>query len=124
MPAALSASAYRARLAAQMPEETLQEAVLDLAHRLGWLTYHTHDSRRSTAGFPDLVLVHERRGRLVVAELKRETGRYGAGQEAWLVAFASVGVETHVWRPSDLLAGRIADQLTRPPPAPTDTGRT
>ena len=32
-------------------------AVVELAKRFGWLLYHTHNSRRSASGFPDLVMV-------------------------------------------------------------------
>ena len=44
------------------------------------LVYHTHDSRRSVPGFPDLVLCKpaseagEEPGRVIFAELKKETG--------------------------------------------------
>ena len=78
--------------------------------------YHTRYSLRSTAGFPDLVLV--RPPRVVVAELKRQGGkltegrlrhdprgypRWIDGQEEWLRALAQCpGVETYVWYPADL----------------------
>ncbi len=38
-------------------EKPFQAQVVELARLSGWLTYHTHDSRRSQSGFPDLVLV-------------------------------------------------------------------
>lgn len=41
-------------------EKVFQAQVLDLAHLSGWLCYHTHNSRRSAPGFPDLVLVAAR----------------------------------------------------------------
>ena len=43
-----------------MNEAELQRNVLSLAAMTGWLAYHTYDSRRSQAGFPDLVLVRRR----------------------------------------------------------------
>jgi hypothetical protein len=61
----------------------------------GWLTYHTHDSRRSAAGFPDLVFLRD--GVMIVAECKWK--RYVRGpkkgqpnglraeQVVWLDAF-------------------------------------
>ena len=53
------------------------------------------------AGFPDLVLV--RGDRLIFAELKRETGKLGPGQQEWLEAVEVIrGVEAYLWRPSDL----------------------
>ena len=43
-----------------MTEKEFQRLVVDYATLHGWMHYHTHDSRRSTPGFPDLVLVRER----------------------------------------------------------------
>lgn len=95
----------RATLDNAADEAGFQAAVLDYAHLRGWRTYHTHDSRRSAAGFPDLMCV--RGGRLVVAELKTEHGKLTTEQEAWLaelddVERASFGiVRVFCWRPSD-----------------------
>lgn len=80
-------------------EKAFQANVERLARYLGWRAYHTHDSRRSSAGFPDLVLLRDTR--VLVAELKSETGRVRAEQREWLEAFELAGVEAHLWRPSD-----------------------
>ena len=37
-------------------EKQFQQSVVEVARTLKWRVYHTHDSRRSAAGFPDLVL--------------------------------------------------------------------
>lgn len=121
-----------------MSEDDLLAAVLGtskhpgIARVRGWLGHHETDSRKTAAGWPDLVLI--RGERLVVAELKREDPRLGAvtaPQREWLHAFevlaeallvaqyASGGyaddadpfLEVHLWRPSDLIAGRIATVL-------------
>ena len=63
-------------------EANFQATVIELAELHGWRVYHTHDSRRSQPGFPDLTLV--RRYRLIFAELKREGGKLTAEQTAWL----------------------------------------
>jgi VRR-NUC domain len=81
-----------------MTEAELQDAVVDLAKLRGWLLYHTHDSRRSAGGFPDLVLV---RGRVIFAELKSERGRVEALQRLWLHRLEAAGAECYLWRPSD-----------------------
>lgn len=84
-------------------EAEFQDSVLELAHKLGWeLTYHTYDSRRSTEGFPDLVLCRPRDERLVIAELKRIDGRVTPAQRAWLDALGAARYkDVRVWRPTD-----------------------
>lgn len=83
------------------PESAWQAQVVQLAVLRGWRCFHDHDSRRNTAGLPDLILC--RRGRLIFAELKTNTGRTSAEQDAWLGALALVaGVEVFLWRPADL----------------------
>lgn len=99
---------------AAISEDAFQAQVVELAELYRWLPYHTHDSRRSNPGFPDLVLV--RAPELIFAELKTEKGRVRPDQQAWLaqlglVAAAAVGiVEVHLWRPSDWahIQGRLA----------------
>ncbi len=83
----------------RLTEKQFLEQVKSYAKLCGWLVYHTHDSRRSSAGFPDLVLL---RGlRLVVAELKSEDGVVRPDQRTWIAAFMGANVSTFVWRPSD-----------------------
>lgn len=121
-PAALAA-------ARAMTEDDLLAAVLGtpkrpgLARVYGWLGHHETDSRKTAPGWLDLTLL--RAGRLVVAELKTETGRTTPAQEEWLAAWREAEdlarartpelelrpVTVYVWRPSDLIAGRIADVL-------------
>jgi len=81
-----------------MTEREWQSEVVAAARHLGWTVYHTHDSRRSEPGWPDLALV---RDRLVMAELKTDTGKPSAAQERWLALLIAAGVETHLWRPKD-----------------------
>lgn len=81
-------------------EKAFQEQVLDLARLSGWRCYHTHDSRRSAPGFPDLVLC--RPPVIVFAELKTEVGKTRPEQREWLAALGGCGgVEARLWRPSD-----------------------
>jgi hypothetical protein len=81
-----------------MSEQEWQRTVTELATTLGWHWYHVHDSRRSPAGFPDLVLT---RDRVVFAELKTMRGRLSTHQIAWQHLFHTAGAEAYVWRPSD-----------------------
>ena len=79
-------------------EKAFQAEVIKEARRLGWRHYHTYDSRKSAAGFPDLVLV---RDRVVWVELKSATGRLTAAQEEWRDWLLAAGQEWHLWRPAD-----------------------
>ena len=82
-------------------EKQLQSDIIRIAKRCGWKVYHTHDSRRSEFGFPDLTMV--RRGRLIFAELKRELGKPTPEQSEWLEALSLVpGIEVFIWRPQDM----------------------
>jgi hypothetical protein len=107
--------------AAKLPklsEREFQRQVIELATRCGWAVYHTHDSRRSQRGFPDLVLARPRQGdrpgALLFVELKTETGRLSLDQIFWLATLNAAGVTAKVWRPADwdqierVLAGRAA----------------
>ena len=76
--------------------------VLQYATLRGWLVYHTHDSRRSAAGFPDLCMV--RTGRLVFAELKRDRKAKATDEQAkWMAELKAVwgAVGVYLWTPDD-----------------------
>lgn len=117
-------------------EAAFQQQVLNLAGFYDWRCYHTHDSRRSQPGFPDLVLV--RGPELIFAELKTEKGRVRPEQAEWIAALSEVGaavdavaqaaaldgyqpgdqtprVDVYLWRPSDFddLHARLARGRTR-----------
>lgn len=81
-----------------MLEREWQTRVVELARMMGWAHYHTHDSRRSIKGFPDLVLV---RDRVVYAELKAQKGRLSPEQKDWVQKLSGAGAEVYIWRPSD-----------------------
>jgi hypothetical protein len=95
-----------------MTERQLQDAVMELARTLGFLVWHCYDSRNSEPGFPDLVLVHERSGALLFAELKSTAGRVTPEQDRWLRALALRGT-AFVWRPTELRDGSISRALIR-----------
>jgi hypothetical protein len=80
-------------------EKAWQAQVVELARMLGWLVYHTFNSRRSQAGFPDLTLVRER---VVFVELKAERGKPTAEQAHWLEALEAADAEVYLWKPSSL----------------------
>jgi hypothetical protein len=74
---------------APVSEKAFQAAVMMLAKREGWRAYHTHDSRKSAAGFPDTVAVHPVRG-LWFGELKVEPNKPTAEQMNWIEVLQSV----------------------------------
>lgn len=83
-----------------IPEKEWAQTVVQYARLNRWLVYFTWRSTHSPSGFPDLVLV--RPPRLIVAELKKETGKPTAAQTAWLAALDAVpSIQTAIWRPSD-----------------------
>jgi hypothetical protein len=89
MPAALTTAEYEALVARETPEAAFQAQVIEAAASLGWgLIYHTHDSRRSQKGFPDLVMV--RGTRLLFVELKRVGEKPRVEQVAWLEGLEQV----------------------------------
>lgn len=79
------------------PEKQFMAQVIKAARLLGWAHYHTHDSRRSSEGFPDLVLT--RRPRVIFAELKADRGTLTDAQRAWIDELRACGQEAYIWRP-------------------------
>jgi VRR-NUC domain len=101
-------AATRATLAGSMSEALLDRQIRAIATSLGLLSYHTHNSQRSPAGFPDLVLVGQK---VIFRELKTQTGRVSPAQAQWIAALTAAGQDAGLWRPADLLSGQIAREL-------------
>ena len=88
-------------------EAAFQDTVIKFAEFFRWYVYHTHDSRRSQPGFPDLVLV--RNGQIIFAELKSARGRVSADQQGWINELERCAWEVGnanllrvaVWRPAN-----------------------
>jgi hypothetical protein len=100
-----------ASAAANMTEADLQRTVLRLARMLHWEAVHAWTSVHTAAGWPDLALC--RPPRLLLAELKRDTGRVSAAQAHWLGMLERCpGVEVYLWRPADLRNDEILRVLT------------
>ena len=95
-----------------MTETQLQAAIIELAGLTGWICYHTHDSRHSAKGFPDLCMVRGKR--LIFAELKREKGITSKDQDEWINRLVAADVvEVYVWRPQHWMSGRVDEVLKR-----------
>lgn len=109
-------SAGSQALAARMSEATLERHVQkilrdlsDLAPVGDVLGYHTHFSKASTAGFPDWVFAGP--GGVLFRELKTARGRLSLAQVVWRRTLRKAGADVDVWRPEDLLSGRVAREL-------------
>ena len=79
-----------------MTEAELLASVVEACRQLRLLCYHTADSRRSAAGFPDLVIVG--RGGVLFRELK-SASRLSRAQSDWITALVRAGQSATVWRP-------------------------
>lgn len=110
VPQAARLAALTAR-AGTITEAQLQGTVEQMATVLGWRWYHTYRSDRSPKGFPDLVMIHPGQTRTIWAELKSERGRLTREQRAWINDLDTAGAEVYVWRPVDLIEGRILATL-------------
>ena len=82
-----------------MTEQAFQSDVMRVAKLLGWLCYHTFDSRRSASGFPDLVLVRER---VLFRELKVGKNKLSQSQELWRDSIMDAGGDWAEWRETDM----------------------
>jgi hypothetical protein len=108
----VSRDEYHEMIADGWSEDQLLAKVIKLAETLGWLAYHTHDSRRSQAGYPDLHLVHPVFGLSLFRELKKQKRAYlRPDQKVWLAALENAGFDCGVWRPLDYLNGSIRAEL-------------
>ena len=92
-----------------MTEAQLQAAILEACAWLKLLAYHTHDSRRSARGFPDLVIVGPRG--VIFRELKSDSGETSPEQDLWGWMLCRSGASWQVWRPADWYSGVIRDVL-------------
>lgn len=106
-----------------MPDATeaqFQADILDAVRKFGLHAYHTHDSRRSQKGFPDLVIVGATD--VLFRELKTMTGTVTPEQKYWLTMLRLAGADARVWRPDewpDVITRelRALGRLSAPPPS-------
>lgn len=97
----------QARISATWPYEYMTEAAFQAmverdAYTLGWMASHSHLPFFDTAGWPDLALVHPRKHRFMLRELKVTTGtgkvpKPSPKQDEWLSALAKAGLDVAVW---------------------------
>ena len=81
-------------------EAAFQAAVVRAAVAQGYRAYHTYRSTRSAPGWPDLALA-KAGAPLLLIEVKTNSGRVSAEQEAWLALLAQCETPiAEVWRPA------------------------
>jgi len=82
------------------------DTVIAMARAFGWLTMHQRPARTSKGwrtpvsgnkGFFDFVLIHEKTGAVIFAELKTERGVVSADQRRWIAAAEKSPNRTVVW---------------------------
>ena len=96
-------------LAAAMSEAELEEHVRAICNDLGVLRIHVYNSRGTTPGVPDAILIGPRG--ILWRELKTMRGKLTPAQEQMGHALTVAGQDWGVWRPSLLLSGVIAKEL-------------
>lgn len=79
-------------------EKEFDAAIMRVAKKHNWLSYHTHNSRRSAAGWPDRVFCKP--PKLLIVELKIEGEKVKAAQLVWLTALRACGIDARTWWPS------------------------
>jgi len=84
----------------KITEKVFQEQVRKAAIICGWQYFHVWNSMHSAKGFPDVCMT--KRGRLIFAELKSDTGHLSDEQVEWLEALRLVPcAEVFVLRPGN-----------------------
>ena len=93
-----------------MTERELQEAIRALCRDLRLVAQHYEDSRRCwVTGWPDLEIIGTR---TLYRELKSARGDLTPEQRQVGYQVQAAGGDWAVWRPADLLSGRITRELT------------
>jgi hypothetical protein len=83
----------------RVKEKQFMMWIWSYAERAGWLVYHTHNSRRSPSGFPDLFMV--RGDRAVALECKAGRGQASPDQKKWIARMNQAGIPAYVVWPVD-----------------------
>ena len=91
-----------------MTEAQLEAEVRLLLARLRLYGYHPYDARGSPRGWPDWVIVGTD---VLFRELKDDHSRLRPEQRRVGYLLQAAGADWAVWRPEDLRAGRIAQEL-------------
>jgi len=94
-----------------MTEDDVEEAVRRLIKDMQLKGFHVwkQHARRASRGFPDWVIAGP--GGVLFRELKNQSEEPSDEQQEWLAVLTWGGADAAVWRPSDVLSGRVAREL-------------
>jgi len=92
-------------------EAVFQGRVVKLAEQAGYTVYHTRDSRRSAAGFQDLVIFKDDDPVCHMWELKRRGGQPSAEQCHFLAGMDGKVIDCRLYHPDDM--DEIVDTLDK-----------
>lgn len=99
----------RQRKPSRRIEDTTLEGIIQAAEVIGYLTFHVYDSRRCSAGFPDLWICGF--GILIVLELKAGRNTTTPEQDKWLTELRTAGVDTRIYHTDQWRSREIVDEL-------------
>lgn len=112
----------------------LQDAIVSVAHPLGYVAAHFSPAQVRPGtfvtsyaydgkGFPDLVLVSAQRRRIIFAEVKGRGDSLRPEQAEWLRSLGLAGAEAYVFTVADWRSGSIEEVLKRPTAVPRMGGK-
>lgn len=89
-------------------ENDLYSDVRELLDEMRLTWFHPHDSRGMNRGLPDLLIIGRR---ILYRELKSSTGQLSTAQRIVRYRILGAGGDWGLWRPADLVSGRINSEL-------------
>lgn len=93
-------------------EQAFQQQLVQLARFYGWdRIYHTHDSRRSNPGWPDLVICKP--PHILFVEVKTKRGIVSPEQHEWIAALTACGLEAWIVRDTKVDFDTFHDRVSR-----------
>ena len=94
-----------------MKEQQFLNNIVQLAHLHGWMVAHFRPAKTDKGwrtpvsadgkGFPDLLLIHPQRGKLLVIEVKIPPNHLSEEQKDWIDWFQEAGVSVIIAKPED-----------------------
>lgn len=90
-------------------EDSVLGQMRQVFEAMGFLTYHTYDSRRCPPGFPDLWVLGF--GKLLVLELKAGRNTTTTEQGRWLTELRTSGIDARVYHVSQWPSRDIVKEL-------------